>query len=78
MYLFLPIVYLSLVATLSTTCSDDDLYVIRSAAPSGLVLDATDPTQIKIQHFNGFSTQLWKFERAPRPGLYYIINSYSG
>ncbi|KAJ3648018.1 hypothetical protein Zmor_019854 [Zophobas morio] len=62
----------------TSTCSDDDLYVIRSAASIGLVVDGTDHRQITVEPYTGFSTQLWRFKIGNRPGLYYIINNHTG
>ncbi|KAJ3648013.1 hypothetical protein Zmor_019849 [Zophobas morio] len=66
------------VVTILGDCGQDELYVIRTASNNGLVLDATDPTLIKLQHFNGFAPQLWKFERGSNVSLFYIVSSYTG
>ncbi|XP_063905107.1 uncharacterized protein LOC135124161 isoform X1 [Zophobas morio] len=62
----------------TTQCSDDLLYVIRSTHLNGLVLDATNQTQLSVQHFTGFGPQLWKLQRGSRPDLFYIVNEYRG
>ncbi|KAJ3648020.1 hypothetical protein Zmor_019856 [Zophobas morio] len=59
-------------------CTDDEYYIIRSKASNGLVLDGEDQAQIRIQHFTGFSTQLWKLERGNKAGLFYIVSKHSG
>ncbi|KAJ3646966.1 hypothetical protein Zmor_024521 [Zophobas morio] len=57
---------------------EDELYLIRSGHSSNLVLDATDPNQVKIEPYTGYSAQLWKFVRASKAGYFYIINHYTG
>lgn len=47
-------------------------YLIIRNQKSGFVLDACDKV-VKIQHFTGFASQLWKLEEA-FPGAYYIVN----
>ncbi|XP_063920621.1 uncharacterized protein LOC135135486 [Zophobas morio] len=59
----------------SGTCSDDSLYLIRSTT-SNLVVDASFPT-ISLQHFDGYTPQLWQFKHS-RPGVYFIINNSTG
>ncbi|KAJ3647289.1 hypothetical protein Zmor_019175 [Zophobas morio] len=54
------------------------IYVIRSTGPHGLVLDATNPSLLTVQHFTGFKPQLWTFEPGSKPGFYYIINESQG
>ena len=58
----------------SSCNKENELYLIRSGHSNNLMLDATDPNQVKIQPFTGSSAQLWKIVRASRAGYFYIIN----
>ena len=73
------ILLLACVSLISANAVDkeEELYIIRSA-PSGLVLDADDPMQIKIQHYTGQRSQLFKFVRGRVAGLFHIVNNDTG
>ena len=56
---------------------EDELYSIKGRS-SGLVLDASKPDQIQIQHYTGVPEQLWRFERGKHAGLFRIVNNATG
>ena len=57
-FVFLVILSIKLAPSISV-CSDDDLYVIENVF-SQLVLDGSEPTQVKVQRSKGTDGQLWK------------------
>ncbi|XP_063904878.1 uncharacterized protein LOC135123945 [Zophobas morio] len=76
------VVALLFVAVCASTISADDekdnlLYTIRNSA-SGMVLDAEDPKRIKVQYHTGYKTQLFRFLRGRKPGLFHIVNNQTG
>ncbi|XP_044264261.1 endo-1,4-beta-xylanase A-like [Tribolium madens] len=51
-------------------------YAVIRNQKSGLVLDANEYV-VKVQHFTGFPSQLWKLEEAC-PGKFFIVNKGNG
>lgn len=52
-------------------------YAIIRNQKSGLVLDAQDH-HVKLQHYSGFNSQLWRLESACEPGKFFIVNKGNG
>ena len=76
---FLSLLVLLLGATLIKSDGDreNELYTIRGV-PSNLVLDAGASHRVTMQYFSGSKSQLWKFVRGRRAGLYQIVNNSTG
>ncbi|XP_063904882.1 uncharacterized protein LOC135123952 [Zophobas morio] len=75
--LIVVIICMNTVHPQSDCSKEDELYVIRSIS-SGLVLDASEPDEIQINYFTGYSPQLWKFERGSHAGVFRIVNNATG
>lgn len=53
-----------------------DKHAVIRNNKSGLVLDASD-YEVKLQHFTGFPSQLWKVEAAAEPGRFILVNKHT-